>query len=157
MSSKAVILPMSLVFLACVHSAHGQSDRALQRRLEAATRVDCRFSALATGDWEDGVGEASVSEAELEASFFDINTDEGTAEAEGRFGESFIIVRYTTGYLHLMQTFLAGPLYITTVLARESREGRFMAMHTRHEYSQIKLPGFTSRPEMYIGDCAVTE
>jgi len=157
MIRKRAILPTALALLACVQSAQGQSDRELQRRLEGATRIECRFTALATGDWASGTGKATVSEAGLEASFFDIDTDEGTAEAEGRFGESFIIVRYTSGYLHLMQTFLAGPLYVTTVLARESSDGRFMAMHTRHEYSQIVLPGFTSRPEMYIGDCAVTD
>jgi hypothetical protein len=32
-----------------------------------------------------------------------------------------------------------------------------MAVHTRHEYTDISLPGFTSRPEMYIGDCAAAQ
>lgn len=157
MIRKHALVPMALAFCACVQSAQGQSDRGLQRRLEGATRIDCRFSTLATGDWEAGASEARVTESEFEASFFDINIDEGTAEAEGRFGESFIVVRYASGYLHFMQTFLAGPLYVTTVLAREASDGRLMAIHTRHEYSQIVLPGFTSRPEMYIGDCAVTD
>jgi hypothetical protein len=30
-----------------------------------------------------------------------------------------------------------------------------MAVHTRHEYTDTRLVGFTSRPELYIGDCAV--
>jgi len=48
----------------------------------------------------------------------------------------------------------AGPLYVTTVIAKETKDGRLMAVHTRHEYTQISMPGFTSRPEMYVGDCA---
>jgi hypothetical protein len=49
----------------------------------------------------------------------------------------------------------SGPLYTTTVLAKESRDGRLLAIHTRHEYTDVSLPGFTSRPEMYLGECAV--
>jgi hypothetical protein len=29
------------------------------------------------------------------------------------------------------------------------------AVHTRHEYTMISLPGFTSRPEQYYGECAI--
>lgn len=128
----------------------------LERQLAAATRIECRFSALATGTWDENAPSAAVSPAELEATFFDINVDEGTAEAEGRFGASFIVVRYAHGYLHFMQMSDAGPLYLTTVLAQENGDGRLKAMQTRHEYSETSLPGYTSRPEMYVGDCAVT-
>ena len=69
-------------------------------------------------------------------------------------GKSFIVVRQAGDYLHLMQTYSAGPLYTTTVLARETTEGRLMAVHTRHEYTDVAIPGFTSRPEMYLGECA---
>ena len=128
---------------------------ALQKRLAATTRIDCKFSTLATGTWNDGASAAEVTSTDLELSFSDINIDEGTAEADSRFGPSFIVVRYTTEYLHLVQMFGAGPLYVTTVLARETKDGRLMAVHTRHEYTPTRLVGFTSRPEMYVGDCAV--
>ena len=129
----------------------------LEKRLAAAKSLDCRFTALATGTWDDTTAKpkATVSTTKLEAKFVDINVDEGTAEASGDFGKSFISVRYTNGYLHLMQISDAGPLRVTTVLAQESTKGRFKAVQTRHEYTSVSLPGFTSRPEMYIGDCAV--
>jgi hypothetical protein len=136
--------------------AAGQ-NRAMQRLLEGATRVDCHFSAIATGTWKDGVPEITGDTVDFDAAFYDINVDEGTAEAEGRFGASFIVVRYAFGYLHFMQSFSAGPLYVTSIIAQESTEGRMLAVHTRHEYSPAVVPGFTSRPEMYVGDCAVTE
>lgn len=112
---------------------------------------------LATGTWKDDEPAASVAQAELETSFFDINVDEGTAEADSEFGSSFIVVRQTDDYLHFMQMFNAGPLYVTTVLARQTGDGRFLAVHTRHEYLSVALPGFTSRPQMYVGSCEVSD
>jgi len=146
---------LGIALFAASASAAAQ-DRALERRLESATRVDCRFTALATGDWTGDGAEASVSDAEHEAAFFDIDIDGGTAEADGDFGTTFIVVRYAHGYLHFMQMSDAGPLHLTTVLAQASGSGRLKAVQTRHEYSAIALPGFTSRPEMYVGDCEVT-
>lgn len=136
-------------------SSDASGQTALQRRLAQATRIDCSFSVKITGDWDGADASAMVDITDFEASFFDINVDEGTAEADGRFGSSYIVVRYSFGYLHLMQMFNSGPLYLTTVLAQETENGRFKAVHTRHEYTPTVLPGFTSRPEMYIGDCAV--
>ena len=80
---------------------------------------------------------------------------QGTAEAESAYGASFISVRYESGYLHIMQMSDAGPLYVTTVLARAAGEGKLMAIHTRIEYSPTIIPGFTSRPEMYLGTCTI--
>lgn len=129
--------------------------RALERRLESATRVDCRFTTLVTADWQGAEATATVTEVEHTAAFFDIDIDGGTAEAEGAFGATFIVVRHARGYLHFLQMSDAGPLHLTTVLAQESGDGRLKAVHTRHEYMSTALPGFTSRPEMYVGDCEV--
>jgi len=142
-------------FLAIWPNAASAQNRQLMDRLQGASRIDCQFSEIAKGDWTDEGTEFEASPIEFSAAFFDIDVESGTAEAEGRFGASYIIVRYAQGYLHFMQTLNSGPLYLTTVLAQESTDGRFKAVHTRHEYTQVSLPGFTSRPEMYLGDCAV--
>jgi hypothetical protein len=131
-------------------------SRALQQRLAAAKRVECTFSTLATGDWKGTTPEASVKTAELEALFTDINVDEGTAESASVYGESFISVRYARGYLHFMQISDVGPLFVTTIFPQELQNGRLKAVQVRLEYAATTLPGFTSRPEMYFGDCAVT-
>jgi len=130
--------------------------RELQRRLESATRIECTFSTFAMGTWDGAQAQAAVQPAQLTATFHDIDVDEGSAEAGSNYGDSFISVRYTTGYLHFMQMRSSGPLYVTTVFAQESTDGRMKAVHTRHEYTPTMLTGFTSRPEMYVGDCAVT-
>jgi hypothetical protein len=131
-------------------------SRQLQQRIAAAKRVECTFTTLATGDWEGAAPHASVAPAEHEALFTDVNVDEGTAESASVYGESFISIRYAAGYLHFMQISNVGPLIVTTVFPRESENGRLKAIQVRLEYAATTLPGFTSRPEMYFGDCAVT-
>jgi glucose/arabinose dehydrogenase len=128
---------------------------ALEKRLVGAKTLSCAFTTLATGNWTGAKPTATVTEAKLEVKFTAIDIDEGTAEADGGFGASFISVRYSHGYLHFMQMSDAGPLYITTVLATPTANNRLKAMHTRHEWSPAVVPGFTSRPELYVGDCAV--
>jgi hypothetical protein len=135
-------------------TALGQSG-GLDRKLAAATKLDCSFSTFAMGNWEKNTPSLAVKPSELKASFSHINVDEGTAEAETDYGASFISVRYAQGYLHIMQMSDAGPLYLTTVIARSAGEGRLLAVHTRLEYSPTVIPGFTSRPEMYIGTCTI--
>ena len=143
-----------LVVAVFAGSASGQTG--LQQRLAKATGLECTFPVLARGNWKSGTASADVTPATLTVAFKNINVDEGTADLEGKLGgSSLIVVRYSNDYLHLMQSQGDGPLYTTTVIAKESKEGRLMAVHTRHEYTQVSLPGFTSRPEMYIGDCAV--
>ena len=61
------------------------------------------------------------------------------------------------GYLHFMQVGLNGFLYTTTVFDKVSKPGRLRAVHTRHEYTEINLPGYTSRPQQYYGDCEVRQ
>jgi hypothetical protein len=151
-------LAIALAGLAALGAAQPQAalgQAGLDRRLAAAKRIECTFSVIATGTWDKNVPAIGVKPIEHTANFFDINIDEGTAEAESAYGASFISVRYETGYLHIMQMSDAGPLYLTTVLARAAGEGKLMAVHTRVEYSPTIIPGFTSRPEMYLGTCTI--
>lgn len=134
-------------------AALGQAG--LDRRLAAAKRLECTFPVLGTGTWDKNEPAITVTPSEHKANFFDINIEEGTAEAESAYGASFISVRYESGYLHIMQMSDAGPLHLTTVFARAAGEGKLMAVHARMEYSPTIIPGFTSRPEMYIGTCTI--
>jgi hypothetical protein len=127
---------------------------ALEKKLLAAKVLKCRFSTLSTGDWDGAKTKSAVAPSNLEITFTAIDVDEGTAEADGGYGNAFIAVKYAQGYLHFLQISDAGPLYVTTVLATETTPGHFKAIHTRHEFSPTKVPGFTSRPETYLGDCA---
>lgn len=146
-SFDGILVALSLMTLV---PAAGAQDRLLN-----TTALDCAFSAIATAAWAEGNAGAEVKPSTLSLRFEEIDADGATAEIVGPYGASQIIVRQTGDYLHLVQMFTVGPLYTTTVIDRETKDGRFMAVHTRHEYTDTQLIGFTSRPEQYYGDCAV--
>ena len=131
--------------------------RGATARFAAVKKVTCDFPLYARGGWKDGAPEAEVKPTTLSLKFEDVDTDDGTARAVGSFGASDILVRPTATALHFVQSFRDGPLYITTVIARQARNGRWLAVHTRHEYAEIDLPGFTSKPEQYYGTCTLEE
>jgi hypothetical protein len=155
MTTRFASLVLSgIIALACVLTAEAQ-NRELRALLQNALRADCRFTSVARGDWPAAEASFKSEPVSFHAVFFDIDVESGTAEAEGQFGASYIVVRYTDGYLHFMQTLNSGPIYLTTIFAEPSSDGRLKAVHTRHEYTQVSLPGYTSRPESYLGDCSV--
>ena len=124
-------------------------------RLSKASSLKCVFPTLATGTWKNGVSEAEVRPAKLAIGFTSIDTQDGTAEAAGASGKSNITVRLVGNYLHFMQMDVYGAMYVTTVFDQESKGGRLIASHSRHEYTPVSLPGLTSRPEQYYGECEV--
>ena len=142
---------VAVVFFVSLAAAHA----AAQSRLAATTSLDCSFTAIASGTWTDGAAEGSLDAATLTMRFEAIDTDSATAEVVGPYGASSIIVRQTGDYLHLVQMFMVGPLYTTTVIDRDTTDGKLMAVHTRHEYTDTSLPGFTSMPEQYYGECVI--
>ena len=151
---KPVMRMCTLLFTGALLSA---GVAVAQIDLANTTNLDCTFTVISTAGWVDDGAEASIEPSTLSIRFEDIDTDGATAEIVGPYGASQIIVRQTGDYLHLVQMFTVGPLYTTTVIDRPTTEGRLMAVHTRHEYTDTQLVGFTSRPEHYVGDCAVGE
>ena len=131
--------------------------------LSAVHALKCTFTLIATGTWDNGAPSAAVKPAALSLQFNAIDTQEGTAEMPGinqlGSGAPHIIVRLVEGNLHFLAMNSTGSMYITTVFSdRESRaSGKWKAVHTRHEFTEVQLSSFTSRPEQYYGSCAVTE
>jgi hypothetical protein len=136
-------------------SAGAADAQAPQPKLDDIRAVKCDFTVSAVGTWEQGKAEAALKSGRLTIQFDGINPDDGTARAIGDYGVSDIIVRLSSSTLHLVQSFRDGPLYATTIFPLETHDGRLAAVHTRHEFTKVSLPGFTSRPEQYYGDCAV--
>ena len=125
-------------------------------KLFAANAVSCTFTTMATGTWNSGIAAAEIKPSKFSMGFDQIDADQGTARVIGAFGPSDIIVRFSIGTLHFVQAFREGPLYATTIFPQISKDGKFKAVHTRHEYTEVRLPGFTSRPEQYYGECEIT-
>jgi hypothetical protein len=126
-----------------------------QGPLAKATRVKCTFNLVSVGTWVKDQTDAKTKPASLTLEFETINSDEGTAQLKAGVGKYDIIVRYAEGYLHFIQSFLNGPLYTTTILDKKTSAGKHKAMHSRHEFTDFALPGFTSSPEQYYGECEI--
>ena len=125
-----------------------------QARLADAKSLRCSFHRQATGTWtKDGPPDAVAKPATLVLRFESIDTDGGTAELRTGSVGSEVTIRLAEGYLHFMQAFRTGPLYTTTVFEAAASGGRFKAVHSRHELFSVPLPGATSSPEQYYGEC----
>jgi len=112
---------------------------------------------MVVGTWSATQPEAKVKPANIVLEFENIKADEGTADLKSTYGKYDIVVRYAEGYLHFIQSFLNGPLYTTTILEKKTASGKLKAMHSRHELTDFALPGITSSPEQYYGECEVLQ
>ena len=137
------------------HPAALRTQDAVKGTLAAATDIKCAFSLIAVGGWGDKQPRAEVKPVNLVLQFEAVNADEGSAQLKSGFGVYDIVVRYAPGYLHFIQSFRDGPLYTTTVLEKATSGGKLKAMHSRHEYTDVALTGFTSSPEQYYGECEI--
>lgn len=153
MSINRRFLALGVLSLSLTSARLGFAQSA-QEKLAKAKTLKCAFQAMATASWTGGQPQAEIRPTKFTLGFDEINPDEGTARMLGTFGPSDIIVRLSTGNLHFVQSFREGPLYITTVFPKETHDGYLQAVHSRHEYTPVSLPGFTSRPEQYYGECA---
>ena len=144
---------LTIVCILGTASLAGQAPNAPSARLANATSLKCSFAAMATGTWKEGEPQSSMKPAKLSVAFTAVDTQDGSAEMVGDSGKSHITVRLLGSYLHFMQIDAYGALYVTTVFDRPGRNGTLLAAHSRHEYTPVQLPGFTSRPEQYYGEC----
>jgi hypothetical protein len=130
---------------------------AAQFRIASVKALRCSFPRHAVGTWgKDGAPDVTVQSTPLVLRFDSIDPDSGTAQLRSGTVGSEVTVRLAEGYLHFMQVFRTGPLYITTVFDVGDKSGKFKAVHSRHEFFAVPLPGATSSPEQYYGECEIT-
>ena len=151
----ATSLTVSLALLLVAGSSDAQDG--VKGSLAKATHIKCTFPLMVVGTWSATQPEAKVKPANIVLEFENIKADEGTADLKSTYGKYDIVVRYAEGYLHFIQSFLNGPLYTTTILEKKTASGKLKAMHSRHELTDFALPGITSSPEQYYGECEVLQ
>ena len=126
----------------------GAAAAAAQTTLAEVKSLRCTFTRQTTGSWAKGdAPETAVRSPSLVLRFESIDAESGTARLRNGAMATDVTVRLAEGYLHLMQAFRTGPLYITTVFAAGATARGFKAVHSRHELFTTPLPGATSSPE----------
>jgi hypothetical protein len=141
-----------------VVSGRGAFPVEAQAGLAAVQGLRCTFPTGVAARWDaGGAPQAALRSASLVLRFESIDADAGTAQLRTGAVGTEVTTRLAEGYLHFMQAFRTGPLYTTTVFEAGSNNGRFKAVHSRHEFFTTALPGATSSPEQYYGECQVVK
>jgi hypothetical protein len=107
----------------------------------------CSFPVYSVGAWKSGEPQAQIKQADQFTLTIDqIDTDSGSARVTGTSGPVEVTALLTVSSLHFMERTVTGTLNITTIFVSEGATKRFRAVHSRHDYLPMSIPGFTSEP-----------
>ena len=153
-----MITKHSVVFAAVItlvggHAPHTQStDR---NPLASVKGLKCGFPVYAVGSWKKGPQAELKHGQEFSLEFDEIDAEGGTARVTGTSGATYITALLTVSSLHFMERSVLGTLNITTVFTEEPGTTRWRAVHSRHDYLPMSLPGYQSEPTVSqnYGEC----
>ncbi len=142
--------------LACAHAALAQTTD--KNPLAQVKALKCRFAIYASGAWSKTTQEASAQvrqPEQLSLEIDDIDTDSGSGRVTGTSGPADVTALLTLSSLHFMERSVTGTLNITTVFSGEPDAKIFRAVHARHDYLPMSLPGYKSEPSVsqHYGTC----
>ena len=120
--------------------------------------LKCRFGIYASGAWAKTTQEASAQVRQPETltlEIDEIDTDSGSGRVTGTAGPADVTALLTISSLHFMERSVTGTLNITTVFSGDPDAKRFRAVHARHDYLPMSLPGYNSEPSVsqHYGVC----
>ena len=149
----------AILTLAVAHPSFAQTTD--KNPLAQVKRLKCRFSVYASGSWtKTQEPQAQVRQPEtLQLEIDEIDTDSGSGRVTGTAGPADVTALLTISSLHFMERSVTGTLNITTVFAGDPDAKSFRAVHTRHDYLPMSLPGFQSEPSVsqHYGVCETTK
>jgi len=153
MTALATVVAVAIARLALAQS----TDRNPLAQVKA---LKCRFTIYSSGSWKNGDPQAQIRQPEqLTLEVDEIDTDSGSARVTGTSGPSDVVSLLTVSSLHFMERSVTGTLNITTVFVGEPNAKIFRAVHARHDYLPMSLPGFVSEPSVsqHYGTCEATK
>ena len=124
--------------------------------------LKCRFTIYASGAWAKTTQEPSAQVRQPETltlEIDEIDTDSGSGRVTGTAGPADVTALLTISSLHFMERSVTGTLNITTVFSGDPGAKTFRAVHTRHDYLPLSLPGYASEPSVsqHYGICESTK
>ena len=153
--TRKVGLLAAIVFLAGSGTPSGQG--AQSNTLANIKGLKCVFPVYASGSWKNGVPLAQAKNGQLSIQIESIDVADGSARFVGTGESAHINVQLSGWSLHFLETGNTGSVNITTVFSQEARDKKMKAVHSRHDYLEMSLPGFVSEPTVsqYYGECEV--
>ena len=149
----------ALVLVACASAAKAQTTD--QNPLAHVKAMKCKFVIYAAGSWNKArEANAQVRQPEqLTLDIDEIEADSGSGRVTGTAGPTEVTALLTLSSLHFMERSVTGTLNITTVFSGAPEAKTFRAVHTRHDYLPLNLPGYESEPSVsqHYGVCDATK
>jgi hypothetical protein len=144
---------LALVFLAGAGGPASQS--AETNALAKVKSLKCVFPVYSSGSWKNGEPQVQAKTGQLSIQIDSIDVQDGSARFVGAGESSHVIAQLSGWSLHFLETGTTGSVNITTVFSQEARDKKMKAVHSRHDYLQMSLPGFVSEPTVsqYYGEC----
>jgi len=120
--------------------------------------LKCTFPIYSSGSWKGGEPKAELKQAQqFSLDIDEIDADGGTARITGTSGPTHVTALLTISSLHFVERTVTGTLTVTTVFASEGNVKSYRAVHSRHDYLPMSLPGYVSEPSVSqnYGSCEV--
>ncbi len=143
MIDKRALALAGVILVLC---APGSGQSPDQNPLARVKSLKCKFMVYAVGSWKGGVPQGEVKQAQLSLDIDEIETEDGTARVTGTAGAVHVTALLTASSLHFMERSVTGTLNVTTVFAPGGTAQTLRAVHARHDYLPMSIPGFVSEP-----------
>jgi hypothetical protein len=145
-ASAAVLAALTVLVFLSAHRALAQNGTE-KNPLALVKSLKCNFPVYSVGSWKNGDPQAQIKQAEQFSLTIDqIDTDSGSGRVSGTSGPVEVTALLTVSSLHFMERSVTGTLNITTVFVSDAGAKKFRAVHSRHDYLPMSIPGFVSEP-----------
>jgi hypothetical protein len=153
--SRCLVLLMAC---SCLPAGSARAQDLTQARFTSVRRLQCVFTAAAGGVWQGGTAAVRPrSEVLLRLDIDAIDAQDGTATMRDVPESAAHLVAQFSGWtLHVIQTDGTGGLSVTSVFARESRDGKLKAVHSRANYLPGGTPDVEPSAQQFYGECGAT-
>lgn len=151
MKRRAVAL--GVTWCAVLTSAAAQTPSA-GPSLAAVKTLQCAMTLQSAGGWKGTEPQADTKPIRMALRYEEVDTDDGTARFVGSSGRSDVAARFVRDALTFIHSGTDGSVALTTV-SRSTADGKWLAVHSRHELSETSSAGVTLGPMQYYGTCAI--
>jgi hypothetical protein len=124
------------------------------RALGTVKTLQCALTQHSAVSWKSAEPQAETKPIRMALRYEDVDTDDGTARFVGSSGRVDVAARLVSDTLTFIHSGNDGSVALTSV-ARPTPDGRWLAVHTRHEFTETSSSGVTLGPGQYYGTCGI--